>query len=55
MPGWAARRALVRVRLRVVNKAVDVGFVLPKNGNPGRDVLRFEQGVIGAVGVAGIG
>jgi hypothetical protein len=49
-----AHRALVGVRLYVVGKGIDVGFVLPKEGDSSRDVLRFQQGAVGAIGVAGI-
>ena len=49
-----ARPAMVDVPRGIVSEAVDLNLVLAKDGDPSRNVPGFEQGVIRAVGVAGV-
>jgi hypothetical protein len=48
-------RAAKRIDLRLLGKAFGGWFIVPKNGNPGRNSPLFQEGIIEAVGVARIG
>lgn len=48
---WTAKG----IGLRFLGKACGSWLIGPKNRNPGRNILLFEEGIIEAVGVACIG
>jgi hypothetical protein len=50
-----ARRAAKRIDLRLLRKAFCGWLIRPKNRNPRRNSLLFEEGVVKAIGIARIG